>query len=182
MAGQLLLANPRKRKSAPKRRRRRALSSVTKRSTTRRYRKNPIGGGKIVDDVVSAAIGAGGALAVDFAMQKMPFIPAQFTTGPMGAATKGVIALGIGMLVGKVGKKRKLGSQLAAGGMTVAAYEAIKSTVGPSIGLSALPSGGNLLGEYYPSSIGNDGMGEYFEDGGMGYTAAGETFESEFDF
>lgn len=176
----LLLANPRKRRSkrraAPKRRR---LSTVaTTRVTKRRtYRRNPsLRGGALINSVKDAAIGAGGAIAVDFAMQKMPFIPANFTSGPMGAATKGAVAIALGMVVGKVLKKPAIGRQLAAGGLTVAAYEGIKGAVGPSIGLSALPyNTGSLLGEYFPTS---DGMGEYFDSGdGLGYTSAAPVYD-----
>jgi hypothetical protein len=179
MAG-LLLANPRsrkRRKAAPKRRRRLASTSTVRVSKRRTYKRNPsLRGGSLVTQVKNAAIGASGALAVDFAMQRMPFIPANFTQGPMGAATKGAVSVALGMIIGKVLKKPALGAQLAAGGMTVAAYEGIKGAVGPSIGLSGMPyNTGGLLGEYFPT--GGGAMGEYFEDEGMGYMNPAEVFE-----
>jgi hypothetical protein len=179
MAG-LLLANPRsrkRRKAAPKRRRI-ATTSTMRVSKRRTYKRNPsVRAGSLIKSVKDAAIGASGALAVDFAMQRMPFIPANFTQGPMGAATKGAVAVVLGMIVGKVLKKPSLGAQLAAGGMTVAAYEGIKGAVGPSIGLSGMPyNTGSLLGEYYPTG-GGGAMGEYFDDDGMGYMNPAETFD-----
>lgn len=179
MAG-LLLANPRarkKRRAAPKRRRRLASVSTTRVSKRRTYKRNPsLRGGSLIKSVKDAAIGASGALAVDFAMQRMPFIPANFTQGPMGAATKGAVAVALGMIVGKVLKKPALGAQLASGGLTVAAYEGIKGAVGPSIGLSGLPyNSGSLLGEYFPAD--NSAMGEYFDDTGMGYTNSAPVFD-----
>jgi len=96
------------------------------------------------------------------------------TQGPMAAATKGVVSLGIGMLVSKVLKQRKLGEQLAAGGMTVAMYEAGKEMVGPSIGLGY--GGGDLLG-YYGDDFNTD-----FSDEGMGYYGNANTYDVEEEF
>lgn len=182
---QLLLANPRKRRRTTSKKRksparRRRATSVTTRTTTRRYRRNPVGVGGIAGKFVDAGIGAAGALATDVAMKKLPFIPANLTEGPMGAATKGLVALGIGMLVAKVGKKRKLGEQLAAGGMTVAMYEVGKEMVGPSIGLSDY--GGDLLG--YDAGMGyySDDMNDDWEDEGMGYYGNADTFDVAEDF
>ena len=171
-----------RRKAAPKRRRRLASVSTTRVSKRRTYRRNPsLRAGTLVTQVKNAAIGASGALAVDFAMQRMPFIPANFTQGPMGAATKGAVSVALGMIIGKVLKKPAIGAQLAAGGMTVAAYEGIKGAVGPSIGLSGLPyNTSGLLGEYFPSD--NSAMGEFYDDTGMGYTNAAPVWDSNNDW
>lgn len=167
----LMLVNParrpsRRRKTAAKRRTRRAsprraLAAVrtTARRSIRRYRRNPIKMGGIGGQFVDGAIGAGGALMVEVAMQKLP-IPAALTANPMlKAATKGLVAVGLGMGVAKLAKKRKLGEQLAGGGVTIALYDAFKGMVGPSLGLAGddglLGWDDGLLG--YQDF--NDGMG-----------------------
>lgn len=129
---QLLLANPRRRRKSRSR-------SVARRSR-RRYRRNPIRSAGIMGTVKKGAIGAAGALAVDFAMQKLP-IPAQFQSGALAPAVKGAVGIGLGMLVAKFGKNRALGQQLADGAVVVALYGVGKNMVGPSLGLS-----GDLLG------------------------------------
>lgn len=148
---QLLLANPRKRrarratakKAAPARRRRRSvLATTTTKVTRRRYKRNPSPRG-IMGQVQGAAVGAAGALAVDVAMAKLP-IPANLRTGVMGSAMQGVVSIGLGMIVGKFANK-KLGTQIADGGLTVALHGAMKSAVGPSVGLAGYDDNG-LLG------------------------------------
>lgn len=172
----LLLANPRRRKTrraaatkkAPARRRRStAVVSTTTKVTRRRYRRNPTAP-KMMEQVKGAAIGAAGALAVDVAFSKLP-IPAQFQTGVMGQLAKGVIALGIGMIASKTGNK-KLGVQLADGGLTVALHGAMKSTVGPSIGLAGYDDAG-LLGWEDSGLLGFQNL----SDDGMGFYSAAQT-------
>lgn len=156
---QLMLVNPRrrrrttaKRKTPAKSRARRALSSVSRRVSTvrRRYRRNPIKMTGIMGQFEGGAIGAAGALGVDFLMTKLP-LPASLTAGSMAPVAKGLVGIGLGMAVSKFGKKRKLGEQLAGGAVTVALYEFGKTTIGPHIGLS-----------------GNDGLLGY-DDGLLGY-------------
>ena len=126
MAGQLLLANPRKRR---KRR------SPSRSRTRRRMRRNPIGARGIASTFTKGAVGAAGALAVDVAMARLP-IPAQFQTGPIGALTRGGVGIGLGMLVSRVGRNKRLGENLADGAVTVALYNTGKSLIGPQLGLS----------------------------------------------
>ena len=134
MAAMRLLANPRKRRKTPARRKRvSSLTTVSKR--VRRYRRNPIRMGGAMESVKNGAVGAVGALAVDFALQKIP-LPLAMTTGPMLPAAKAAVGIGIGMLVSKLGKNKKLGTQLADGAVTVSLYEFGKQAIGPSIGLS----------------------------------------------
>lgn len=160
---ELMLVNPssRKRRTTKHRKPTRTVSRRTTKSPTRRRRavamaprrrrrSNPVGG-KVVDQVMNSAIGAGGALAVDVAMAKLP-LPANLTTTPtMRAATQGVVSIGLGMLVSNFGKKRKLGQQLAEGGLTVALHSMGKGLIGPSVGLSGMDDSllgydGSLLG------------------------------------
>jgi len=150
----LLLANPRRRKAkrkAPARRRK--AMSVSRHS--RRRRRNPIGGNDLMSQVKNAAIGAAGAIAVDVAMSKLP-IPANLTSGPMLPAVKGAIAIGLGMLIGKFGKKRALGKQIAEGGLTVAIHSMAKPMVANMIP-GGLSGDDDLMGY---DLMGDDFMGE----------------------
>lgn len=198
----LLLANPRKRRrstSSKKRTRRskpktKALSTVRTTKTVTR-RRNPAKRQRvgIMGQVQNAAIGAGGALAVDIAMAKLPFIPANLKVGPIASVTKGAVAVGIGMLVGKFGKNKKLGVQLAEGGMTVAFHDAAKSMIGPKMGLGEYEDllglgdySGDLLGMGAYDEMNAydemDGMNAFEQMDGMGdWTNAAMAMESDFD-
>ena len=161
--------SPAKRRTARKAKRRSPSRSrsvaVRKSSAPVRRRKNPARRRTgIMQQVQTSAVGAGGALAVDIAMQKLPFIPANLRTGPMAAATKGAVSVGIGMLVGKFMKNKRLGEQLASGGMTVALYDAAKGMIGPSLG----------LGEYDALL----GLGDYSELLGYSSMNTGTTYDA----
>lgn len=166
---QLMLVNPRKRHKSKARRRKnpsasKSLSTFT-RKHFRRRRRNPIRvGGNMMQTVQGGAIGAAGALAVDVVMTKLP-LPANLTTGAMASITKGAVGIGVGMLVAKVGKNKRLGEQLAAGAVTVALYNAGKQMIGPSLGLSGWDDGllgwdDGLLGYYNAAPT----SGGYYED------------------
>ena len=156
---ELMLVNPRKRRKSPKRKTVARRKSPTKRrrknpiakSPARRRRRNPVAGTKVMDQIINAATGAAGALAVDVAMARLP-IPANLIATPMmRSASQGAVSLAIGMLVSNFGKKRKLGRQLAEGGLTVALHGMGKATIGPAIGLSGIDD--SLLG-YEDSLLG----------------------------
>jgi hypothetical protein len=148
----LMLVNPakrKKRKSVAKRsrvvRRKRAAVGYAKNPVrARKYRRNPISGG-MIGQVKSAGIGAAGALAVDILMQKLP-IPLSMRTGPLKHVAQGIVSLGLGFLVAKVGKNRSIGTQLADGGLVIAMYGGMKSLIGPKLGLSDDLLGDDLLG------------------------------------
>lgn len=162
-----MLVNPRKRRKAStkkrrvtraKRRRNPGTSLAVnprKRRGVRRYRRNPIGGNDIMSQLQNAAIGAGGALAVDVALAKLP-IPANLKAGPALPAVKGAISIGLGMLVSKFAKKRALGKALAEGGLTVAMHDVAKPMVSRFI-----PGGLNGVDD---SLMGYDLMGDEFDD------------------
>lgn len=166
---QLMLVNPRKRrrvkakrKSNPKKRR--SLSAFTKRHIRRR-RRNPIGGvstKNMMQTFQGGAVGAAGALAVDVAMSKLP-LPANLTTGTLAPITKGFVGIGVGMIVSKFLKNKRLGEQLANGAVTVALYNAGKQMIGPSLGLSGYDSG--LLG--YDSGL--LGYSDFSDDSDLGW-------------
>jgi hypothetical protein len=185
MAKLLISNNPKKRRARRKPTKRRSVARRRNPVTplrARRRRSNPSARKDIMSRVIESATGAAGAMAVDFALQKMPFIPAEFTQGPMKAATKGLVSVAIGYAVGKFAKKKKLGEQLAYGGMTVALYEFGKESIGPSLGLSYDSSGellgSNLLGmDYYSDNSNTDVFNE-----GMSYYGNAEVYDVAEDF
>jgi hypothetical protein len=114
--------------AAPKRRRRkgRAVASFKSRS----YRKNPrFGGGRgivgqVTGALVPAAIAGAGALGVDVLLGYLP-VPDRFKTGALRHVTRAAAAIALGVGAGFVLKK-ETASQIMAGGLTVAAYGAMR--------------------------------------------------------
>ena len=172
----LMLVNPRKRRKAKRKTtvakrnpsRRRKVGAVAHRKHRRTYRRNPIGGSSLTEQIKGSAIGALGAVGVDLLMSKLP-IPASMKTGAMLHLTQGAVSLGLGMAVSKLGRNKKLGMQLAEGGLTIALYAATKSMIGPKLGLAGFESlGDDLLGY---EMLGDDllGMDDDFTMGGVGW-------------
>lgn len=168
----LMLVNPAKRRKTKKAKRRVSVArkSITRSATKlvrRKYRRNPITGGSgLQTQITNAAIGAAGALAVDIAMTKLP-IPAAMQTGIMRSAAQGLVSLGLGMLVAKVAKNRRLGTQLAEGGLTIALHGVMKGAAAktmPNLALGDGLLGDGLLGD---GLLGDDLLGY---DNSMGYT------------
>lgn len=163
---QLMLVNPRKRRKSKKSARKtgivRRAKSLVHRSVkrARKYRRNPIGGGSstgVTGQLKAAAIGAAGALAVDVVMSKLP-LPANLQTGMGRTAAQGLVSIGLGMAVAKFGKNKKLGVQIAEGGLTIALHGVMKGALSKSI----------------PSLAGNEGLLGYddlsgYDDGLLGY-------------
>lgn len=127
--------------SSRKSKRRRSSGKVT------RYhrRRNPIGGrgGFALDKFLSgtlmpAAVGGGAALALDVLLGVLPLPPA-LKTGLMRPVVRIGGSLGLGALAGMLGG-RKLGEQIAAGALTVIAYDTLRSfmpRVLPNVPLAA---------------------------------------------
>lgn len=128
--------------AAPKRRRRRSSKAAT--FKTRSYRKNPRFSGRgivgqVTGALVPAAIAGAGAVGVDVLLGYLP-LSDKFKTGALRHVTRaaGAIALGIG--AGLVLKKQTA-DQIMAGGLTVAAYGAMRDAVtrfAPSVPLAEL--------------------------------------------
>lgn len=166
---QLMLVNPRKRRTKRKtgtavaRRspiRRRARSAVaTVKKSIKRYRRNPsMRTSGVVDTIKTGAIGAGGAIAAEVLLSKLP-IPAEFKSGNMAIVASALASVGVGILVGKYLKKPAIGKTMAQGGVTVALHGALRSMVAAPMGLST----GLGYYEFDPSTMG------YYEDNSMGY-------------
>lgn len=187
---QLLLANPRKRRSTKRRRnpiakrkanprRRRTLSAAPRRRRSRRsYRRNPIAGFKtkqLMQTMQDGAIGAAGALGVDLIMKNIPqlstMVPSQFA--PLVRLAVGV---GIGVIAAKVGKSAKmkrLGTALSEGAVTVQLHALVRENFGSQMGLGYYDNaayGMTSLGGYGGGLLGsNSGLL------GMGYYNPGQT-------
>lgn len=121
-----MIAANRRRKSPTRRRR-----SPTRRRTIR-ARRNPIGGKMNLqsfmrETLVPSAIGATGALGLDFIWGRLP-LPAQIKTGGFAPVAKLGGAMLLGMVAGNFTTKKR-GEQIAAGAVTVIAYDAIKGMV-----------------------------------------------------
>ncbi len=181
MAEQLMLVNPkrraRKRRASPVRRRRRS------------YRRNPIGLNtkSIFNTFKAGAVGAGGAVAVDFAMQRIP-LPAMLMTSRLLPAVRGLVGIGLGWAVSKFLKQRQLGEELATGAVAVALYGVAKNMMTP-----AMPEGGDVSGYGDLLGVGDDGLlgmgyfnpaavsaDPFASDSGMGYSPAPSNIGDDF--
>jgi hypothetical protein len=164
-------------RSAPKRKSRGKwrVSSQRAASTAgrvlRHRRPNPIGN-FVKDTLMPSVIGGAGALALDVAVGFLPLPPAM-KTGPMAPLVKAAGAIGLGMLAGQF-MGRRMGEQVAAGGLTVTAYNIgrqllIKASGGRIPGLSEYV--GEYMSEYVdyaPPQLGYESsgsqVGEYSEE------------------
>ena len=168
-----MLLNPRRKRRRTTRRRRRKTTTTRRRNPVRRRRRttatrrrrtyrrrNPRMVQGVMRDLGPAAVGATGALGLDFAMAALP-LPPMMKTGPVGFISKIAGAIVIGMVARNFVAKRTA-EQITAGALTVVTYGAVKGFVQtnmPGIPLGAYISGTNL--DYY------GGPGQ------MGYTNAG---------
>jgi len=183
---QLMLINPRKRrakrKAAPakrrvavrsnpvppiKRRRSRRTSLKTVARRSRRIRRNPIGLNGIMGTLTDAAIGAGGAIAVNFAFDKLP-LPLSMKSGMVGVASKAALAIALGTF----GKKfmGNTAGKMAAGALTVIAYDLAKQLL--PLGAPAVVSNTAGLG-YAASGQGAGYLGEYVNGGDFNFATSG---------
>lgn len=169
----------------PRRRRRRSNPSPR-----RRYRRNPIGGGfgrgfvrQLTAPLMPAVLGAGGAIANDFAFGFLP-LPATFKAGYIGVASKATLAVALGMVLARVVGANNA-KQMTAGALTVLAYQTIKPVVASVVpGLGYAGAGQVLMGgvgEYIselPSSLSGvpNSLNEYISGANTyGYSDAGES-------
>lgn len=156
----------------PTRRKRRRISM---RGIRRRARRNPIiPTGFVNGQLIPAAQGAAGALALDLALGYLP-IPENFKTGALRHVTKGLLAVGIGMGVEKL-TSRAAGRAATLGALTVVLHDAAREGVAafvPSVKLGEYLSDADLA--EYLSGGGQDALGwetsapivgsESFDDG-----------------
>jgi hypothetical protein len=125
------------------------------RHVARRRARNPrMGGfglrGMIHQQLIPAGIGAAGALALDVGLSYVP-LPTMLQTGIPNAAVKIAGAIALGMIGGKVLGREK-GKAIAAGALTVVAYNLLRTTLktyAPSLpGLSGTDYCDTQVGAY----------------------------------
>ena len=192
MASELLLLNPRKRR-ATRTRRTRALSKVRRNPvaklsamTLRKRRRNPAHKmatvrsrvmrrrnpalrptlGNIGGQVMNAATGAVGALAVDAVMgQVNNFLPATLKTQYVYPIVKMGAAIGLGMVASRVLPRH--GAAMAMGSMTVTMRDFLKSMLPAGVAMGYVnpgyvPGTGTMASQLNQSGVGMRGrMGEY---------------------
>jgi hypothetical protein len=131
--------------------RRRKLNPRTR--SRRRYHRNPIGLPSLsglMAQIVPAAYGAGGAIALNLGLSYLP-LPAVLTTGWARHGVRLVGAFGLGVVAKKFLGAR--GSNVAAGALTVVMYDILKEVLN-----MAAPSIGSRLGEFEDVSIYENGF------------------------
>lgn len=165
----------------PAPRKRRSLRAIARNPSRRRARRNPIGMSGIMGDLMNAAQGAAGAIAVNGVVNLLP-LPPTMAVGWQRQAVNFAAAVALGTFGRKL--LGRTAGKMAEGAMTVAAYNVIAGMVPVSMGGTAagvaglgymspgmiagslpgvLPNGSNMsgMGEYV------SGMGEYVS--GYGY-------------
>lgn len=178
---ELMLVNPRKRKTRRKakksvaRKRPAARKRSVKRKTSRR-RKNPVTRKTVQKQVMNAATSAMGALALDVMWGYMP-VPMNIKTGPMRHIAKGLGALAVGFLAENLVKK-STANMMTEGALTVVMHSGMKEVAQqmmPNIPLGyyspGMPSG---VGEYV------SGLGAYTTDGGASPYLSADTLSKPF--
>lgn len=143
------------------------------RSTRRKARRNPIGASGIMADLMGAAQGAGGALAVNAVVNLLP-LPASMSAGWQKEAVKMAAAVALGTF----GRKfiGRAAGKMAEGAMVVSAYNIISGMVPSTFGGSAVAGlgymspgmiAGNVPGVLPNGSVA--GLGQYVSGlGGVG--------------
>ncbi len=138
----VVMANP-----APRRRRRLSALKTRAKRAIRKYRRNPaprLSFNAITNMAKDAALGAAGALAVDVAFgYAKGYLPANMQSpvnadgsiNPLYFAAKGGLAVLAGVLGSKVTKHA---GHMAAGSLTVSAYEVMRSFVPMSVNLGGM--------------------------------------------
>lgn len=173
--GQLMLINPRKRRATKKRkirrnpaakaaprvaaksnpiRRRRRPAVAAYRSIRRRARRNP--DGRLMGQIMNAAVGGAGAVAVDVIQGYLP-LPTALRTGYMPY----VVKAGLGFALGAFGRDilGQNAARMGAGAMTVALYGALKQLTAGVLPGASVASGATVAGLGYgsPTPV----LGEY---------------------
>lgn len=151
---------------AIKRRRGRRGSSV---AGLRRYRRNPstLGGLGLTGYLMPVALGAGGALLTDIAIDKLP-IPIDFKFGNKRHLAKVGVAVALGFGVGKVMGRDK-GAKVMAGALIVVAYDFMKQMLqkqlAPAVGSAGAVNG---MGMYDQIDYDSNDMGALLMSEDMG--------------
>lgn len=153
----------------------------------RRFRRNPsaLAGfnlNQITGQIMPVALGAGGAILTDMAIDRLP-LPINFKFGNMRHVAKAGIAVALGVAAGMVVGKDK-GTKVMAGALTVVAYDALKAMlarVAAPAPMTTPPATVQGMGYYPELEFDNgDSMGLIMSNGGMAGDDAG--FDEASDF
>lgn len=162
---QMLLVNPSKRKTHKRRAKRRSNPVAKVASTRRRRRSNPVTSLKkrvhhrrrrnpvagkldLMSNVKEAAMGAAGALVLDFAFAYVP-LPANLKTGNIRAIAKVGVSFGLGMLASKFGASKAMVRQMVQGAMTSTMHDAARGILAknyPQLNLNEYVGGAEYVG------------------------------------
>lgn len=163
---ELLMVNPRKRRRKSSTRRRRRNPTTSLQANPRRRRRNPIDGRgmkNIMNQVTTAAIMASGGVVTDMITAKLP-LPADMKTGNMAPLARAGVAVGLGIVLDKGLKQRKIATDVTQGALVVIAHDFITKQFGQRLGLSAYEemSAYEELGDYSDLLLETDiaGMGD----------------------
>lgn len=152
-------SNPTREGRMARKHRRRHRRHHTRKALRRRFRRNPIEGGFIGNTIAPAAIGAAGAVAVDFLQGMIPL-------NVQSAVLQPVVGIGYALLVGlgvDAVAGSKAGGEAAAGGIVVQLYNLFNSMIGGGAGMAGgSPGYGGYGGGYGQAGYGQ--MNRY-----MGY-------------
>ncbi len=163
----------RRRRSSRRRRVIHARSNPRRRHRRRSYiiraRRNPSVAnpvGFVSETLVPAAIGAVGGVGVNYIFDN--YAPVSLQTGILNPLSRFALAAGLGMVVGMATDNRT-GAMVAAGAMTVTAYDMLNNFMsGQGVFASTSQQGGGQGGQQMGRLV-NRRMGRFLGRGGMGY-------------
>lgn len=139
----------------------------------RRHRvSNPFNLKGLTGSLMPALIGAGGAIGTDIAMAyAAPYLPAAVQSGWLNILARAAVAVGVGYAAGMATNKQT-GKEVAAGGLVVVAYSALKQALAPTLGKSVKGLSGLAdFADYspavsygqQPAAMIGSGMGAYMQ-------------------
>jgi len=108
--------------AAPKKRRRRSARTIGRYVRRRASRSGGLIMGVVSRDIVPAAIGGAGALALDMLWPHLTFLPEPLQTGPMVPVVRLAGALAIGVVGGMIAGRR-VGTMMTIGAMVPTFYD-----------------------------------------------------------
>jgi hypothetical protein len=173
----VVASNPRSHTVAKRRRRHHRGRKM--RVLRRHFRRNPMESDFLSNTLMPAAVGAGGAIATDFLMARLP-LPASLQSGAMAPVTRIGVSLLVGMGAAMVSSS-KTGGEVAAGGIIVALYQFLGQTLAASGVMGAGGQGGTGAGGTGGTGAqnagwyGTQGGGTWGGQGGTGQGGTGGT-------
>jgi len=166
------------------------LTTRRRRNTVKSYYPNPSrrSAKMTIKNVINqqikpAAIQASGAMVLDIGYGYFgSYIPDMLNTGMTRHATKGVVAIALGMVASNFVKNATV-NNMVLGAMTVTMHDAMKeavATYAPSVPLGYMNTSpvynSNDLGYFTPKQ--NDGLGYFTNDSGDGYYQPQSAFDT----